>query len=167
MLLHYIPLPHRFLQSWMKLSKCAIQTPIRPDISGPLTGFQISWLHMFGLRPEHVWVSEGIGLPIYRPIYRLGRPIFNRFQPVFTRRRRFLGRSTRRRAPHPIPGRIWQLFTPALRVSSTAYPPLRLARFIGSAADYCLIPGSFHPTAADFGPTGPASAPLSTEANGE
>jgi hypothetical protein len=46
-------------------------------------------------------------------------------------------------------------------------PALAPRLFISSAVDYCLIPGGFHPTAADFGPTGPASAPLSTEANGE
>jgi hypothetical protein len=33
-------------------------------------------------RPEHIRVYEGIGLPIYRPIYWLGRLIFGRFPPV-------------------------------------------------------------------------------------
>jgi hypothetical protein len=116
-------------------------------------------------QPGHVRVSEGIDLPIYQLIYRLGRSIFDRFRPVFTRRRRFLGQPTRRRAPHPIPGRIRPLFTPPLRFSSVAYPPSRTARFIGSAADYRPIPAGFCPT--DFGPPEPASAPLSTRANGE
>jgi hypothetical protein len=89
MLPHYIPLSHRFLQPWMKLSKCTIKTSVRSDISGPLVGFQRGWSDMSdplagfqrgwsdvsGLRPRHVRVSEGIGLPIYRPI-------FGRFPPA-------------------------------------------------------------------------------------
>jgi hypothetical protein len=47
------------------------------------------------------------------------------------------------------------------------YPPLRPAQFISSAADYRPIPTGFCPAADDFGPPGSASAPLSTEANGE
>jgi hypothetical protein len=117
--------------------------------------------------PEHARVFEGIGLPIYRPIYQLGRLIFGRFWLVSTRRRRFLRRPTRRHAPHPIPGRIRPLFTPPPRFSSTAYPPSHPAWFIGSAADYCLIPIGFWPASSDFRPPGPASAPLSTGANGE
>jgi hypothetical protein len=89
------------------------------------------------------------------------------FRPVFTHRRRFLGRPTRRRGPRPIPDRIRPLFTPPPRFSSAAYLPSRPARFIGSAADYRPIPTGFCPATADFGPPGPASAPLSTETNGE
>jgi hypothetical protein len=68
MLPHYIPLPHRFLQPWMKLSKCTIKTPVRSDISAPLAEFQRGWPDMPSPRPGHVWVSEGIDLLIYRPI---------------------------------------------------------------------------------------------------
>jgi hypothetical protein len=137
------------------------------DMSDPLARFQRGWSDMSDPRPGHVQVYEGIDLPIYRPIYRLGRPIFSRFRPVSTRRRRFLGRPTRRRAPRPILGRIRPLFTPPPRFSSAAYPPSRPARFIGSTVDYRLILAGFRPASTDFGPLGPASAPLSTEANGE
>jgi UDP:flavonoid glycosyltransferase YjiC (YdhE family) len=95
------------------------------DMSDPLARFQRGWSDMSDPRPGHVQVYEGIDLPIYRPIYRLGRPIFSRFRPVSTRRRRFLGRPTRRRAPRPILGRIRPLFTPPPRFSSAAYPPSR------------------------------------------
>jgi hypothetical protein len=119
---------------------------------------------MFDPRPEHVRISEGIGLLINRPIYQLGRPIFSRFRLVFTRRRRFLtGRPAV--APRPILGRIWPLFTPPSWFSSAAYSPLRPTRFIGSTADYRLILIGFRPAAADFGPPGPTSAPLSTGVN--
>jgi hypothetical protein len=114
-------------------------------MSDPLARFQRGWSDMSDPRPGHVQVSEGIDLPIYRPIYRLGRPIFGRFRPVSTRHRRFLGRPTRRRAPRPILGRIRPLFTPPPRFSSAAYPPSRPAQFIGSTVDYRPILVGFGP----------------------
>jgi hypothetical protein len=112
----------------------------------------------------HVRVSEGIGLPIYWPIYRLGRPIFGRFRPVSTRRRRFFGRSTHRRALHPIPGRIRLLFTPPPRFSSAAYPPCPVYRL-----SHRLLPDDnrFSARRYRFWTPGWASAPLLTGANGE
>jgi hypothetical protein len=50
-------------------------------MSGPLARFQRGWSDMSGPRPGHIQVSEGIDLPIYRPIYRLGRPISTGFHP--------------------------------------------------------------------------------------
>jgi hypothetical protein len=133
----------------------------------PLAGFQRGWPDISGPRPEHVWVSEGIGLPIYQLIYRLGQPIFGRFRPVFTGRHRFLGRPTRRHAPHPIPGQIRPLFTPPPWFSSAAYPPSCPTQFIGSVADYRPIPTGFHPATTNFGSPGPVSTALSIGANGE
>jgi hypothetical protein len=70
-------------------------------------------------------------------------------------------------APRPILDRIWPLFTPPSWFSSAAYPPSRPTRFIGSTADYRLIPIGFRPAAADFDSLGPTSAPLSTGVNGK
>jgi hypothetical protein len=63
MLPHYIPLPHQFLQSWMKLSKCTIKIPIRPDISDPLARFQRGWADMSGFLKEssYRFTSQFIG----------------------------------------------------------------------------------------------------------
>jgi hypothetical protein len=74
MIPHYIPLPHQFLQPWMKLSKCIIKTPVRLDIFAPLAGFQRDWSDMSDPLPEHIRVSEGISL-------RLGQPILAGFHP--------------------------------------------------------------------------------------
>jgi hypothetical protein len=41
------------------------------NMSDPLVGFQRGWPNMSSSQPGHVWVSEGIGLPIYQPIYWL------------------------------------------------------------------------------------------------
>jgi hypothetical protein len=119
---------HGFQRSW-------------PNMFNPLAGFQRGWTDMSDLQPGHVRVSEGIGLPIYRPIYWLGRPIFGRFPPADVD---FL-------ASRPV------VVRPPPRFSSAAYPPLHPTRFTVR----------FRPTVADFGPLGPASAPLSTGANGE
>jgi hypothetical protein len=150
----------------MKLNKCTIKTHVRSDISDLLIRFQRGWLDM-SESAGHVRISEGIDLPIYRPIYWLGRLIFDRFRSVFTRRHRFLGRSTRRRVPRSIPSRIQPLFTPPPQFSLAAYPPSHPARFIGSDANYRSILGGFRPVAVDFGPPRPASAPLLTGANEE
>jgi hypothetical protein len=163
MLSHYTPLPHLFLQPWMKLSKCTIKTHVRSErlvghvrppsrIPDMLAGHvwppsQIPERLAGHVRPQpghvrpQVWVSEGIGLSMYRLIYRLGRVIFSRFPPVAVdflarrpavarparfpaksdrfspRRRGFLRSSTHPRAPPglsaqpPITARFLPVFT--------------------------------------------------------
>jgi hypothetical protein len=56
-----------------------------PDMSAPLTEFQRGWLDMSGPRSGHVRVSEGIGLSIYRRIYRLGWRFSVGFHPPLSR----------------------------------------------------------------------------------
>jgi hypothetical protein len=58
-------------------------------------------------------------------------------------------------------------FHPPQRFSLAAYPLSCPTRSIGSAADYRPILTGFCPATINFGPPGPASAPLSTGANGE
>jgi hypothetical protein len=136
----------------MKLSKCTIKTPVRSDISTP------------SRIPErlgrHVRVSEGIDLSIYRPI-------FDRFRPVFTRHRQFLARLTRHHAPA-------RFSAESDRFSPRRHSFLRLATHPHAPSDLsaqppitALIPTGFRLTATNFSPSGPASAPLSTGANGE
>jgi hypothetical protein len=105
MLPHYIPLAidscnHGFQRGW-------------PDMSSPLAEFQRGWTDMSGPQPGHVRVSEGIDLPIYRPIYWLGWPIFGRFPPADVD---FL-------ASRPV------VVRPPPWFSSAAYPPSRPTRF--------------------------------------
>jgi hypothetical protein len=94
-------------------------------------------------RPEHVRIPEGIGLPINRPIYQLGRPIVGRFRPVFTRCRQFLDRSTRRRAP-PNSRSNLAAFHPAIVVffgrlpALAPYPVYRLNRRLPPDSDRFL-----------------------------
>jgi hypothetical protein len=156
MLSHYISLLHRFLQSWMKLNKCVIETPGRSDISGPLSRFWRGWADMFSPDPN---MSEFLKESTYRFTsqflrfssaavnFLAGRPTVARPTRFKTEsghcsphRRGFLRPPTRPRAP------------PNLSTQPSITRPFTTG---------------FHPTAADFDPPGPASAPLSTGANGE
>jgi hypothetical protein len=108
----------------------------------------------------HVQVSEGIGLPIYR----LGRQIFTRFPPAainFLVGRPGVARPTR----FPVEsGRFSPRGRRFLRPPTRPCTPPDLSGQPPITARFRPI---FTPTATDFDPPEPASAPLSTGANGE